>query len=263
MGARPPSASEVARCRFCGVLLSSAESHEELCLRLKEHGLLHSPEAIAAYASVDRGDFILGDSDPYLDAAAVMGFGAQVSAPHVHCAALELIQEKVSAMGEGLRVLDLGSGSGCMATLLARLLQGRGRVVALEHIQELVEEAKQNVAKHHADLMPSSLEILCEDALSLKAEPFDLIHCGAALSQVDDWLLKLLKPNGRAVAPLGPTDAPQWLCSIDMLEDGRYEVTQHLRVLYVPMTSEGLQRNRGDAWDEVVARCLENSADLT
>eukprot|EP00913_Durusdinium_trenchii_P027084 g25417.t1 len=159
--------------------------------------------AIAAYASVDRGDFILGDSDPYLDAAAVMGFGAQVSAPHVHCAALEL----------------------------ARLLQGRGRVVALEHIQELVEEAKQNVAKHHADLMPSSLEILCEDALSLKAEPFDLIHCGAALSQVDDWLLKLLKPNGR--------------------------------VLYVPMTSEGLQRNRGDAWDEVVARCLENSADLT
>ncbi len=33
-----------------------------------------------------------GDADPYLDAAAVMGFGAQVSAPHVHCAALELIQ---------------------------------------------------------------------------------------------------------------------------------------------------------------------------
>lgn len=32
------------------------------------------------------------DADPYLDAAAVMGFGAQVSAPHVHCAALELIQ---------------------------------------------------------------------------------------------------------------------------------------------------------------------------
>lgn len=34
-----------------------------------------------------------GDADPYLDAAAVMGCtGAQVSAPHVHCAALELIQ---------------------------------------------------------------------------------------------------------------------------------------------------------------------------
>lgn len=45
-------------------LSSSDRAFKELCLRLKEHGLLHSPEAIAAYASVDRGDFILGAAAP-------------------------------------------------------------------------------------------------------------------------------------------------------------------------------------------------------
>eukprot|EP00434_Breviolum_minutum_P013877 symbB.v1.2.012238.t1/scaffold837.1/size158912/8 len=270
MGARPPSAESEdvpeTRCRFCGVCLSSAASHQELCWKLQQHGLLRSPEAILAYQQVDRGDFVTGDADAYLDAAAVMGFGAQVSAPHVHCAALELIQEKASLMGDGLRVLDLGSGSGCMATLLARLLEGRnGHVLALEHIEELAFEAQKNVSKQHQDLVPRTLELRCEDGrVATKGmEPFHLVHCGAALEQVEDWLVRLLRPGGRAVAPVGPTDAPQWLCSIDLLEDGSVKVTQHLRVLYVPMTSETDQRSRGEVWDEVVARCVENSAHLT
>eukprot|EP00435_Cladocopium_sp_Y103_P069401 s51_g33.t1 len=209
------------------------------------------------------------DAEPYQDAAAVMGFGAQVSAPHVHCAALELIQEKASTMSSvpHLRVLDLGSGSGCMATLLARLVEGRGHVLALEHIEELVAVAQSNVAKHHAELVPETLEMRCQDGrLALGAgtgEAFHLVHCGAALERLEDWLVRLLLPGGRAVAPLGPTDAPQWLCSIDLFEDGTVEVKKHLRVLYVPMTSETHQRTRGEEWDEVVARCVENSAHLT
>ncbi|CAL1162246.1 unnamed protein product [Cladocopium goreaui] len=166
-----------------------------------------------------------------------------------------------------LRVLDLGSGSGCMATLLARLVEGRGHVLALEHIEELVQLAERNVAKHHQELVPEILEMRCQDGRSFDGfdggDAFHLVHCGAALERVEDWLVALLIPGGRAVAPLGPTDAPQWLCSIDLLQDGSVEVTRHLRVLYVPMTSETHQRNRGEEWDEVVARCVENSAHLT
>ncbi|CAE8597431.1 unnamed protein product [Polarella glacialis] len=108
--------TELPRCRFCGVPLSSATSHGGLCANLRRHGVLSSDAAAAAYGAVDRGDFI-PEGEPYLDAAAVLGTtGAQVSAPHVHAAALELIQERAAALevelsdSRQLRVLDLGSG---------------------------------------------------------------------------------------------------------------------------------------------------------
>lgn len=60
---------------------------------LQRHGLLRSSRAIQAYGLVDRSDFVA--EEPYMDAAAVMGYGAQVSAPHVHAASLELLAEKM------------------------------------------------------------------------------------------------------------------------------------------------------------------------
>ncbi|CAE8717657.1 unnamed protein product, partial [Polarella glacialis] len=139
-------------------------------------GFVVCDAAAAAYGAVDRGDFI-PEGEPYLDAAAVLGTtGAQVSAPHVHAAALELIQERAAALevelsdSRQLRVLDLGSGSGFMAAVLARLLQGRGSVVAVEHIQELAEWARGNISKNHKDLLEGErgcLELKCEDARNL------------------------------------------------------------------------------------------------
>ncbi|CAE7420543.1 Pcmt1 [Symbiodinium natans] len=269
MGSRAPSAEaaeEIPVCRFCGVPLSTADSHEELTQLLQRHGVLRSAAAAEAYAAVDRADFVPEGADAYLDAAAVMGStGAQVSAPHVHAAALELVEEKVSGIEEPLRILDLGSGSGCMAAMLANLARGRGRVLGLEHIQELADESVVNVAKNHKDLLTDgTLDLRCQDARTLQEEGgFHVVHCGAALSGPEPWLLELLRPGGRAVAPIGATDAPQWLSSIDLPTDGGSAVVnRHLRVLYVPMTSEEDQRARGAAWEEVVARCVRNSAHL-
>ncbi|CAK0896959.1 unnamed protein product, partial [Prorocentrum cordatum] len=75
-GAGPP------RCRFCGLALSSAGSHRELCANLRRHGVLKSQLAFDAYEQVDRADFVpAGIADPYLDAAVVLGAtGAQISA---------------------------------------------------------------------------------------------------------------------------------------------------------------------------------------
>jgi len=259
-------------CRFCGLPLSSAESHEGLCANLRGHGLLSTDLAANAYCAVDRADFLPAESgNPYLDAAIVLGAGAQISAPHVHASALDLLAAHVIAsdgrVAEGLRALDVGAGSGCMCTLLARLLHGRGSVLAVEHIAELEAEARRNIAEHNGDLLAAGggLELRCEDAMRLAVlgeleEAFHLIHCGAALPAAEPWLLELLQPGGRAVVPLGETDCPQWLCSIDKGLDGRVEVKQHIRVLYVPVTSVDAQRRRGEHWEEVVERCVRNSA---
>lgn len=204
-----------------------------------------------------------------MDAAVFLGAGAQISAPHVHAKALDLVGEYVETALHGhqiYRVLDIGAGSGAMCTLLAHLLGGQGTVLSIEHIEELVSAARLNVAKHHANLLGPDgvLEIRCEDAVAMAqnteyAELFDVIHCGAALQEVDAWLVGLLRPGGRAVVPLGPTDAPQWLCTVDKLHTGGITVARHIRVLYVPVTSAAAQRNRGDQWDQVVERCSRNS----
>merc|ERR1719210_845575 len=119
-----------------------------------------------------------------------MGAGAQVSAPHVHASALDLLAERLSGIpadDRGLHALDIGAGSGCMCVMLARLLQGRGDVLAVEHIEELASWARDNIAKSHSDLLAEggNLDFRCGDAVAMArdaslAERFDLIHCGAA-----------------------------------------------------------------------------------
>jgi len=267
MGAAMPRSDPVQRCRFCNLPLSSAESHEELCSNLRLHGILGHEAAAAAYEAVDRADFVpLEYGDPYVDAAIVLGAGAQISAPHVHTSALNLLAERLPTAPGRCRVLDIGAGSGCMCALLACLLKGKGEVLAIEHIEELAASARENVAKHHGALLAAGgpLDLRWGDAQEVTepeelAGAFDLVHCGAALPDVEAWLTRLLRPGGRAVAPLGPTDAPQWLCTIDKGEDGCVVVTRHIRVLYVPVTSAAAQRQRGDEWDEVVDRCRRNS----
>lgn len=154
-----------------------------------------------------------------------------------------------------------------MSALLAEMLSGRGNVLGLEHIEELACSAQDNVAKSHGHLMQSgTLRIAFEDARRLlERSPeyvahFDIFHCGAALPEPPAWLLALLKPGGRAVLPLGATDTPQWLSTVDKGADGSALVKEHIRVLYVPITSAEHQRERGREWEMVVARCMENSA---
>lgn len=220
---------------------------------------------MAAFRCVDRGDFAPADREDvaYLDAALPLGAGSQMSAPHVHASALELLADALPPDGTDrqLQALDLGAGSGYMCALLAEMLSGRGCVLALEHIEELASSAAENVAKNHCHLLESgTLRITFADARCLLeqspeySEHFDVVHCGAALPEPPVWLLALLKPGGRAVLPLGDTDTPQWLSTVDKALDGTVVIKQHIRVLYVPITSAENQRERHEEWDEVVIR---------
>jgi len=279
MGAKGSSSESaltiIPRCRFCGLPLSSATTHEGLCTNLQQNGLLKEPRAATAYRAVDRVDFVPAAGDPYVDAAVPLGAGAQISAPHVHASALDLLLEKLSfADDQGdqhtFRVLDIGFGSGYMCAVLAQIFRGRGTVLAIEHMEELVSAAQQNIAKSNGDLLnPSSgLELRCQDAEQLAQsaefiERFDIIHCGAALHEASPWFTSMLCPGGRAVVPIGPTDAPQWLCTVDKGPEGEVQVSKHIQVLFVPVTSQASQQHRADHWDEVVDRCIKNSAAMT
>mmetsp|Transcript_58745 Transcript_58745/g.108406 ORF Transcript_58745/g.108406 Transcript_58745/m.108406 type:complete len:286 (+) Transcript_58745:80-937(+) len=280
MGAARSSEETREVCRFCGLCLSTATSHQELCENLRHNGLLSNDELLTAFLQVDRGRFVPEGAEDYayVDAAVPLGAGSQISAPHVHASALKMLWERMSELqqeqagsGRRLHVLDIGAGSGYMSLLLATLVRSMPSlwdVLAVEHMPELAEAGRANIVRTSPTVLAPDgvLTFQCGDALDMVNSPqhkrsYDIVHCGAALAdKPPDWLAILLRPGGRAVAPIGPTDSPQWLSTIDKAEDESITIEHRLRVLYVPVTTEAKQRDRHDHWDEVVERCQRNSA---
>jgi len=280
-------------CRFCGSELCSAESHEGLCSNLERTGLLQRQSPLAlAFRKVDRMDFVPSirgstlEDIAYTDCAVYLEFGAQISAPHVYAHSLRLLfpeaaqqQLERGQCDRPVRVLDLGSGSGFAAAVLARFLELlqpgciQSSVLAVEHIEELVTQSMTNLERHQAELLSSGrLQVRCGDARELLVqEPelcgvFDAVHCGCAVDTGDGveapaWLVDALAPGGRAVFPRGVADTPQRLCVVERSLDGHAckVLETDIAVLYVPATSEKGQRARGDVWDNVVALCRRNA----
>merc|ERR1712087_185598 len=116
-----------------------------------------------------------------------------------------------------------------------------------EHIKELCDLSKQNIAKHHAHLLKSGqLQMLCGDGRAgfEKEAPFDAIHVGAAAApSVADVLCAQLKVGGRMVIPVEVKKGEQIFREYVKAKDGKVTFTNRVRVRYVPLTSEKKQRN--------------------
>ena len=127
----------------------------------------------------------------YEDCALPIGFGQTISQPYVvalTCAALRLRGQE--------HVLDVGSGSGYQAAVLAELAAS---VVGVERIPELATAARHNLAA-----AGSAVEVLTADGANGVPEraPFDAIAVAAAADELPPALLEQLAPGGRMVIPL-------------------------------------------------------------
>ena len=91
---------------------SHGRDNGSLVAALARNGILRTPRAAAAMGAVDRGEFVPPRANAYEDAPQPIGHGATISAPHMHAYALDLLEPCISS--EGARVLDVGSGSGCV-----------------------------------------------------------------------------------------------------------------------------------------------------
>lgn len=143
--------------------------------------------AAKAIEAVDRADYCLPIllHHAYEDHPLDIGHHATISAPHMHAFALQQSLPVLSRPGPH-RVLDVGSGSGYLTTAYA-MMDGVERVVGIEHVPQLVEMARQNVRKHHADLLDSGKIVLVtgDGRKGYPAEaPYDVIHVGAAAPQL-------------------------------------------------------------------------------
>lgn len=209
--------------------------------------IFEAPHAILyGTPEVDRADFCPVSSNPYLDAPMAIGYGATISAPHMHIAALELCEPWLRP---GARVLDVGHGSGYLCVLFSKLMADEGQVVGIELRAPLVQQSVSNVQKHHQALLASgAVRLKCGDgwAGDPSHAPFDVIHVGAAASRVPPMLLKQLKPGGRMLIPVGPQGGMQYFTVVDKNANGQVSERITMAVQYVPLIEKSPDQARGN-----------------
>ncbi|MBI1943566.1 MAG: protein-L-isoaspartate(D-aspartate) O-methyltransferase [Betaproteobacteria bacterium] len=186
-----------------------------------------SPRVRAAMAKVERHRLIpaaqLGLA--YRNHPLPIGQGQTVSQPYIVAISTDLIAPQPQHA-----VLEIGTGSGYQAAVLAEIVQ---RVYSMEIIESLALTAKKNLA----ELQYRNIDIKVGDGYQGWPEkaPFDGIIVTAAAPRVPQALVEQLRPGGRMVIPVGAAGGSQELLLITKGADGRVQQKSVLAVRFVPL----------------------------
>jgi protein-L-isoaspartate(D-aspartate) O-methyltransferase len=210
-----------------GIGMTSQRTRARMVERLREQGIADE-RVLAAMASVPRHLFVEEAlaSRAYEDTALPIGFGQTISQPFVVARMIELLMRDRD-LG---RVLEVGTGCGYQAAVLARLA---AEVYSIERIRELLERARSNLR----ELRLKNLRLAHGDGQAgmEKAAPFDSIIVAAAAPQLPQALLPQLARGGRMILPLRERGADaQRLVLVDRSRLG-YAETVLDPVRFVPL----------------------------
>ena len=186
-----------------GLGMTSQRARDRLIERLKAEGIVDR-RVLEVIARLPRHLFVEEAlaSRAYEDTALPIGLGQTISQPYVVARMTEaLIEPKIPA-----RVLEIGTGSGYQAAVLAALC---GNVYTVERIDELLRDARRRFRK----LGLANIRSKHDDGKLGWPEhaPFDAIVLTAAGEYIDDALFAQLAPDGVLVAPVGPPGAQRLL----------------------------------------------------
>lgn len=187
-----------------------------------------SPAVLAAMERTPRHRFVPEEQRRYAyhNRPLPIGYGQTISQPSLVALMTDLLEVK-----PGDRVLELGTGSGYQAALLAELGM---QVYTIEIVEPLAKRARQTLA----ELYPQRVEVRHGDGYyGWEAHaPFDAIIVTAAASHVPSPLVRQLKPGGRMVIPLGASFLIQQLVLVEKAADGRISSQEIVPVRFVPLT---------------------------
>jgi protein-L-isoaspartate(D-aspartate) O-methyltransferase len=188
-----------------------AGARRRLAERLAADGI-RDPRVLEAIASVPRHTLVAEalSHQAYEDAALPIGEGQTISAPGIVAA----MSEAAGLTGKE-RVLEIGTGSGYQAAVLARLAE---RVISVERIPALAARARSALDR----LGVTNVVVHLGDGTRGRPgdAPFDAILVTAGGPEVPAPLLDQLAPGGRLVGPFGARGA-QELLRLRRAPDGR------------------------------------------
>jgi protein-L-isoaspartate(D-aspartate) O-methyltransferase len=215
------------------------EARQALVDELEREGI-SDPRVLQAMRAVERHRFVPSASraDSYANFPLSIGSGQTISQPYIVAYMSEL-----AALDGDEAVLEVGTGSGYQAAVLAELLGlgpasppggPEGRLCSIEILPELASRAEQVLAAAGY----SGIELAVGDG-SLgwpERAPFDVILVTAAPGRVPPALCEQLAPGGRLVIPVG--EEVQYIELITRQPDGSLRTERRLPVRFVPMTGE-------------------------
>lgn len=185
---------------------------------------------LAALRDVPRHKFVPDDvrDIAYADRPLPIGHGQTISQPYIVAAMTELLQPQPDHV-----VLEVGTGCGYQAAVLARLVR---HVYSIEIVRPLAELAQRNLAGEGFE----NVTVRAGDGYAGWPEyaPFDGIIVTAAPDHVPQPLIDQLRPGGRLVIPVGPVYSVQELLLIKKKNDGSVATEQVMAVGFVPLTRE-------------------------
>ena len=192
-----------------------------------------SDRVMAAMRKVERHRFVPAAmaSQAYRDTPLPIGSGQTISQPYIVALSTDLIDPKPDHV-----VLEIGTGSGYQAAVLAELVRN---VYSIEIVESLGREAAERLK----NLGYGNVEVRIGDGYKGWPEksPFDGIIVTAAAPYVPDPLVAQLKPGGKMVIPVDAGILHQELLLIEKQADGTTIHRVVLRVRFVPLTGPGVR----------------------
>ena len=210
-----------------GIGMTSQGTRDRLVSRLRENGI-RNEKVLKAIATTPRHEFVdeALSSRAYEDTALPIGQSQTISQPWVVARMTEAVLER----GPVDKVLEVGTGSGYQAAILASLVP---KVFTVERIDELLKLARR---RFHKLGLHNIYTRYADGHLGWPSQaPFDGIVVTAAAAEIPDELLEQLRVGGVMVAPV-ERRGMQRLLAIRRTEDG-FEEEDLGGVIFVPLLS--------------------------
>ncbi len=185
-------------------------------------------DVMQSLGAVERHKFVPArqQSLAYENRPLPIGHGQTISQPYVVALMTDLIEPDRDFV-----VLEVGTGSGYQAAILAKLVT---HVYSIEIIEALADEATARLSRLGYDNVTTKLG----DGYHGWEEhaPFDAIVVTAAASHVPPPLIQQLRPGGRMIIPVGGRFATQQLLLLEKTNDEEVITRQIAAVRFVPLT---------------------------
>lgn len=180
---------------------------------------------LAALRKVSRHSFVPTDqvNNAYEDRPLPIGYGQTISQPYIVAYMTEIIKPK-----PGQKVLEIGTGSGYQAAVLAEIVS---KVYTIEIVEELGKQATTRLK----NLNYKNIEVKTADGYHGWKEhaPFDAIVVTAAAEYIPTPLKEQLKDGGRMIIPVGSPYMTQQLMLIEKTGD-KFRTSSMMPVRFVP-----------------------------
>ena len=222
--------------KSAGIGLDSSAVRARMVQKLAAQGVT-DPQVLTAMGLVERHRFV--DSalvnQAYEDTSLPIGLGQTISKPNVVARMLELLleglEERRGASGKLGRVLEIGTGCGYQAAVLAHLAT---EVYSIERLRGLHDKARENLRL----LRVPNLHLLYGDGMLgyAKGAPYAAIIAAAGGEAIPPAWIEQLAVGGRLVAPLQAPGGAQALVVVDKTAQGiRKSLLE--AVYFVPLKS--------------------------